>query len=56
MNSQQQPEIARRNIAAVFALLLGLAIGLFVRRVKIGLIIGIVLGFIAISLFRRPRR
>jgi len=56
MNSKQQAEITRRNIAGVVAILLGLAIGLFIKRVKIGLLIGIVLGFIAISLFRRNRR
>jgi hypothetical protein len=58
MNSKQQADITRRNIAGVVAILLGLAIGLFIKRVKIGLLIGIVLGFIAISLFRRnnPKR
>ena len=56
MNKDQQAEITRRNIAGVVAILLGLAIGLFIKRVKIGLLIGIVLGFIAISLFRRNTR
>lgn len=56
MDSKQQADITRRNIAGVVAILLGLAIGLFIKRVKIGLLIGIVLGFIAISLFRRNNR
>jgi O-antigen ligase len=53
MNNDQQADITRRNIAGVVAIVLGLAIGLFIKRVKIGLLIGIVLGFIAISLFKR---
>jgi NhaP-type Na+/H+ or K+/H+ antiporter len=56
MNKDRQAEITRQNIAGVVAILLGLAIGLFIKRVKIGLLIGIVLGFIAISLFRRNNR
>ncbi|HEY2722669.1 MAG TPA: hypothetical protein VGI82_13135 [Chitinophagaceae bacterium] len=53
MNSQKRTENLRKDMAGIFAILLGLAIGLFIRRVKVGLLIGIVLGFIAISLFRR---
>jgi len=53
MNKDQQADITRRNIAGVVAILLGLAIGLFIKRVRIGLLIGIVLGLIAISLFKR---
>jgi hypothetical protein len=56
MNKDQQADITRRNIAGGVAILLGLAIGLFIKRVRIGLLIGIVLGFIAISLFRRNKR
>jgi hypothetical protein len=53
MNKNQQADITRRNIAGVVAIVLGLAIGIFVRRIKVGLIIGLVLGFIAISLLKR---
>jgi hypothetical protein len=53
MNKDQQADITRRNIAAVVAILLGLAIGIFIKRVRVGLLIGMVLGFIAISLFRK---
>ena len=51
--SSKQADITRRNIAGVFAIVLGLALGLFVRNIRIGLIIGIVLGFIAYSLLRK---
>jgi len=53
MDSQKKADNLRRDIAGVFAIVLGLAIGLFIRRIKIGLLIGLVLGFIAISLFKR---
>jgi hypothetical protein len=53
MSKEQQADITRRNIAGGAAIVLGLAIGIFVRRIKVGLIIGLVLGFIAISLLKR---
>jgi hypothetical protein len=53
MDQNRRAENMRKDIAGVVAIALGLAIGLFIRRVKVGLLIGIVLGFIAISLFRR---
>jgi len=36
----------RRNVAAVACIVIGLAVGLFIKRVPIGLLIGIVLGFL----------
>jgi len=53
MNQEKRRENFRKDMAGVFAIVLGLAIGIFIRRVKIGLLIGLVLGFIAVSLFRR---
>jgi len=49
----QQADITRRNIAAIAAIVLGLAIGIFIKRIRIGMLIGIVLGFIAISLLKK---
>jgi hypothetical protein len=53
MDREQQADITRRNIAAIAAIVLGLAIGIFIKRIRIGLLIGIVLGFIAISLLKK---
>jgi F0F1-type ATP synthase assembly protein I len=53
MNKEQQADATRRNIAGIVAILLGLAIGIFIKRVRVGLLIGLVLGFVAISLFRK---
>jgi hypothetical protein len=50
---EQRSDVTRRNIAGIFAIVLGLALGLFIRRIKIGLIVGIVLGFIVYSLLRK---
>jgi hypothetical protein len=55
MDSQKKADHVRRDIAGVFAIVLGLVIGLFIRRIKVGLLIGVVLGLIAISLFRKNR-
>jgi len=49
----RQADIKRRNIAGIFAIVLGLALGIFIRRIKVGLIIGAALGFIAYSLLRK---
>ncbi|MFI5187103.1 MAG: hypothetical protein ACHQF0_10285 [Chitinophagales bacterium] len=53
MSQEKRTENLRKDMVGMFAIVLGLAIGLFIRRVKVGLLIGIVLGLIAISLFRR---
>ncbi|MGC4037023.1 MAG: hypothetical protein QM764_13780 [Chitinophagaceae bacterium] len=46
-------EASRRNIAGIVAIVLGLAIGLFIKRVRIGLLIGVVLGLVAVMLIKR---
>ena len=51
MNAKQAA--TRRNIAAVFAIVLGLVIGIFIKKVRIGLLIGLVLGIIAYSLLQK---
>jgi hypothetical protein len=54
MNSkQQQADATRRNIAGIFAIVLGLALGIFIKRIKVGLLIGVALGFIAYALLRK---
>ena len=53
MDSQKRTENLRKDMVGVLAILLGLAIGLFIRRIKIGLIIGIVLGLVAVMLLKR---
>lgn len=49
----QQPDKTRGNIAFIFLIILGLVIGIFLRRVQIGLIIGLAIGLLASGTFRR---
>ncbi len=52
MSSSPQ-DIRRRNIAGVVAIILGLAIGLFIKRVQVGLLIGLFFGWVAIMLLKK---
>jgi LPXTG-motif cell wall-anchored protein len=47
---------SRTDIAAWTAIAIGLIIGLFLKRVRYGLIIGLVLGMVAVFLFWRKRK
>jgi len=53
MDDSLQKERRRKDIAGVVAILLGLSIGLLIKRVKVGLLIGLVLGVIAVMLLKR---
>jgi hypothetical protein len=50
---QKKPDDTRGNIAFAFVILLGLAIGFLIKRVHIGLVIGLTLGFFASGIFRK---
>jgi uncharacterized membrane protein (UPF0136 family) len=47
-----QPDNKRAGIAFAFVIILGLIIGYAIKRVHIGLIIGLALGFLASGLLR----
>jgi F0F1-type ATP synthase assembly protein I len=49
-------EDRRRNIAAVITIGLGVLIGLFLKKVKFGMVIGLLLGLVAAGLFIRKRK
>jgi len=42
--AQQKPDVKRGEMAFIFAIVLGLAIGILIKKVRIGLLIGLVLG------------
>lgn len=48
-----QPSDGRRNTALIIAILAGLIIGIFIKRLHIGLLIGMVLGVLIMGLSRR---
>ena len=45
----------RRTIAVIVTVVLGLAIGLFIKRVPLGIVIGLALGLIISGLIRKDR-
>ncbi len=45
MSEERKPSIGRGEMAFIFAIVLGLAVGILIKRVKVGILIGIVLGF-----------
>jgi hypothetical protein len=49
----QKPDQKRGNIAFVFLILVGLAIGFLLKRVHIGLLIGLGLGLLASGILRK---
>jgi uncharacterized membrane protein (UPF0136 family) len=53
---QTNPDQTRANIAFVLLIVIGLAIGFLIKRVHIGLIIGLGLGLMASGMLRRRKR
>ena len=45
MSEERKPNKGRGDMAFIFAIVLGLAVGILIKRVKVGILIGIVLGF-----------
>ncbi|MDB5208371.1 MAG: hypothetical protein JWR72_3446 [Flavisolibacter sp.] len=52
---EKKPNSNRGYIAFAFVILLGYAIGIFIKRVPLGLMIGLVLGLLGSGLLRRRR-
>jgi hypothetical protein len=50
---ERKPDGMRGNIAFVFIIILGYILGLLIKRVHIGLIIGLVFGILASGILRR---
>ena len=49
----KQPNNTRGNIAFVFIILLGYGLGILIKRVHIGLIIGLAIGLLASGIMRK---
>ena len=49
----QKPDQKRGNIAFVFLIVVGLAIGFLIKRVHVGLLIGLALGLFASGILRK---
>jgi hypothetical protein len=46
MGYEKKPDTKRGEMAFIFAIVLGLALGIFIKRIRVGIIIGIVLGLL----------
>lgn len=51
--TEKKPNSNRGYIAFVFVVLLGYAIGIFIKKVPLGLLIGLVLGLLGSGLLKR---
>jgi hypothetical protein len=51
--AERKPDQKRGMVAFVFVIILGFVIGIFIRRVQVGLIIGLVLGLLGSNLLKR---
>jgi hypothetical protein len=49
----RKPDTTRGNVAFLFVIVLGIVLGIFIRRVQIGLIIGLALGFLGSGMLKR---
>ena len=50
--AQEKPDGKRRTVSFFFLIVLGLVIGIFLKRVQLGLLIGLVLGLLGSGLLR----
>ena len=46
--AQQRPDVRRGEMAFIFAIVLGLAVGILIKKVRIGILIGLVLGIMIV--------
>ena len=51
--AERKPDQKRGVVSFAFVIILGLIIGIFIRRVQLGLIIGLALGLLGSSLIKR---
>ena len=51
--AEKKPDSSRGYIAFVFVILLGYVIGIFLKKVTLGLIIGLMLGLLGSGFLRR---
>lgn len=48
MAGERKPSIRRGEMAFIFAIIIGLVVGILIKRVKIGILIGLALGIIIV--------
>ena len=53
MNTVRKPDEKRGGIAFIFLIIIGLVIGFLIKRVHVGLLIGLALGLLASGILRK---
>lgn len=48
MATDKKPDVKRGEMAFIFAIVIGLAIGIMIKKVRIGILIGLVLGILIV--------
>lgn len=48
MSEERKPDTRRGEMAFIFAIVLGLALGIMIKKIRIGLLIGLVLGILIV--------
>jgi hypothetical protein len=58
MAEERKPSVRRGEMAFIVAIVLGLALGIFIKRIRVGLLIGLVLGILIVftGLLRSTKR
>jgi hypothetical protein len=51
--NERKPDKKRATVGFFFAIVLGLVLGIFIKRVQLGLLIGLVLGLLGSNLLRK---
>ena len=49
MAAERKPDAKRGEMAFIFAILLGLALGIMIKKIRIGILIGIVIGVMIVA-------
>lgn len=48
MASSQKPDIRRAEMSFIFAIIMGLALGVMIKKIRLGILIGLVLGIVVV--------
>ncbi len=57
MSEERKPDVARGEMSFIFAIVLGLALCIMIKKIRVGILIGVVLGlFIVVTGWLRTTR
>ena len=48
MTEERRPDSKRAEVSFIFAIILGLALGLLIKKIRVGMLIGLVLGVVIV--------